>query len=143
MLKIRHTGIYVNDLQLMKDFYTKNFCMRESCHDIEDSEYISNLYGENYPIKVELYKLETKDGCMIELLKLASGDSKNVHSDRIYNKGCSHIAFTVENIDDKYNQLISQGIQFCSPPIVDRDERHKVCICRDPEGNYMELVEEL
>ena len=94
-------------------------------------------------IQAELYKLVTIDGCMIELLKMNPEVDKDVHSDQIFNKGCAHIAFTVSDIDGMYERLKKEGLSFNSPPLLSRDNEHRVCFCRDPEGNYMELVEDL
>ena len=45
MKHIRHTGIFVDDLEIMKDFYMKHFDMQVAVYDTEEGEYISKLYG--------------------------------------------------------------------------------------------------
>lgn len=144
MLKIRHTGIFVEDLLKMKNFYCQTFGMTEAVHDTEVGKYIADLYGqEGGQIQAELYKLVTNDGCMIELLKVNPAVEQNVHSEQVFYTGCYHVAFTVSAIDKLYAQLKDQGISFTSPPLLSRDKKHKVCFCKDPEGNFLELVEEL
>jgi len=141
---IRHTGIFVKNLEEMKDFYMKNFDMNIAVHDTEVGDYISSLYGKDgSEIEVELYKLITVDGCMIELLKIKSENDEDVHSNQVYFGGCCHIAFTVVDVDDLYSRLTREGVEFYSKPLLSRDKMHKVCFCRDPEGNYLELVEDL
>lgn len=144
MKQIRHTGIYVDDLNLMKEFYCESFNMKVAVHDTEDGSYICDLYGiHDRQIEVELYKLEADDGSMIELLKLFPDSEINAHSKDIFHKGCAHIAFTVLDVDRIYKVFLDKGIFFYSEPLLSRDKKHKVCICRDPEGNYLELVQEL
>ena len=45
MRQIRHTGIFVDDLEGMKKFYCEQFNMTVSVHDTEVGDYIANLYG--------------------------------------------------------------------------------------------------
>lgn len=144
MRQIRHTGVFVSNLDNMKEFYCNNFKMTVAIHDIETGNYISRLYGlEGEKIQVELYKLVTEDENMIELLKIVPERMLDVHSNQVFNLGCSHIALTVFDLKEKYRQLKSNGIHFFSQPLLSRDKKHLVCFCKDPEGNYLELVEEL
>jgi len=40
-------------------------------------------------------------------------------------------------------QMSAEEIQFLSKPTISPNRQACVCFCRDPEGNYLELVEEL
>ena len=144
MLLIRHTGIYVNDLEKMKGFYCRYFNMEVAVHDVEGGKYSETILGIP-SISIELYKLKRSDGTMIELLKPSYPQDKkeDVHSDSVVNFGCMHIAFTVENLDEMYRSMIAEGIHFISQPVVSPNGNACVCFCRDPEGNYLELVQEL
>lgn len=144
MLQVRHTGIFVKDLERMKDFYCKFFNLHVKIHDIESGDYIANLYnkkGDNF--QVELYKLGTEDGCLIELLKVFQNDKKDAHSECVYDWGCMHVAFTISDIDRVYKEMVGDGTWFYSEPQFSRDNMHKVCFCKDPEGNHIELVQDL
>ena len=144
MRLLRHTGIFVENLEKMKDFYSAAFNMTEAVHDIETGDYIANLYGMGGSrIQAELYKLVTNDGCMIELLKMNPEVDEDVHSDQVFYRGCAHIAFTVNDVDGLYDRLSKEGLEFNSSPLLSRDGKHKVCFCKDPEGNFLELVEEI
>lgn len=141
---IRHTGIYVKDLDLMCDFYCRHFDMFVAMHEVEDNDYISTVLGVS-GIKVELYKLAGKDGSMLELLKAQVMDDNivDVQYVNIVSQGCHHMAFTVKSLSDMYKKMLSEGIKFISPPVVSSSGTAIVCFCQDPEGNYIELVEEL
>lgn len=144
MRLIRHTGFFVKDLEEMKSFYCEFFDMEVEVHDIETGDYIANLYGMGEcEIQVELYKLSTKDGCMIELLKITPENEIDTHSEEVFNWGSSHVAFTVDDTDKTYEKMKRMGINFFSQPQISRDGMHKVCFCRDPEGNNIELVQDL
>lgn len=142
MLLIRHTGIYVKDLERMKDFYCRYFKMKEVVHNTEGGTYLSTILGVS-GISVELYKLARCDGTMIELLKPNIEEEKEAYMDSVISFGCLHIAFTVENLEAMYREMKSEGIIFISEPAISPDNKACVCFCRDPEGNYLELVQEL
>ena len=142
MMLIRHVGIYVHDLEKMQAFYCKHFDMLIHTYTREQGVYISDILNEP-EVEVELYKLRRKDGSMIELLRAGKADTREVHSDRVINCGCMHIAFTVDDAGEKYQELKQDGCVMLSCPQVSPDNCAKVFFCRDPEGNYLEIVEEL
>ena len=82
------------------------------------------------------------DGGMIELLKYHSHKSEQT-ARKIYGIGLTHIAFTVDNLDNDYNRLKNQNIVFVSPPQLSPDGYAKFAFCRAPEGTFIELVEVL
>lgn len=142
MRLIRHTGIYVKDLERMKDFYCHYFDMDVFVHNVEGGVYSETILGVR-GISIELYKLQRQDGTMIELLKPWIVQSKEIYAPSVTCFGCLHIAFTVENLDKVYKDMTDEGIQFVSKPTISPNGKAYVCFCRDPEGNYLELVEEL
>jgi hypothetical protein len=59
------------------------------------------------------------------------------------NVGCSHIAFATENcIDELYEELVTKGINFISPPqeIEEEGEVLKFCYFKDSDGITLELI---
>lgn len=142
MRLIRHTGIYVKNLERMKDFYCRYFDMDVFVHDMEGGVYSETILGVKH-ISVELYKLQRCDGTMIELLKPQFNQSEEFYAPSVTCFGCLHIAFTVEDLDRIYRNMTDEGIQFISKPTVSPNGKAYVCFCRDPEGNFLELVQEL
>lgn len=142
MSNIRHVGIYVDDLEMMKSFYCDNFGFTEKIHDIETGIFINTILGLKHA-QVELYKLESPCGEMIELLKyMESYDVRNHNNEYVWEKGRAHIALTVADVDKCYEDMCLQAISFISKPCISPNGNAKVCFCRDPEGNYLELVED-
>ena len=88
-----------------------------------------------------MIKLAADDGTMIDLLKYISHSHEVPHDPQICDIGCSHIAFTVDDIDKEYRRLSDKGVRFNSPPLVSSDRYGKVAFCRDPDGVFIELVE--
>jgi catechol 2,3-dioxygenase-like lactoylglutathione lyase family enzyme len=58
----------------------------------------------------------------------------------------SHLCFNVQDINDVYNDLSGKGVRFLTPPkFLDREGGSRVGICyaQDPEGNWLEFIEEI
>jgi catechol 2,3-dioxygenase-like lactoylglutathione lyase family enzyme len=107
----------------------------------ESGVYIDNLSKLN-GVKVKTIKMVADDGNLIELLCYRSHSEKPAKR-KICNIGYSHIAFTVDDLEREYDKLKKQGINFNCPPQFSPDGKAKVVFCCDPEGNLIELVEEL
>lgn len=140
MQGIRHTGIYVHDIEKMVAFYCNDLGMRVAVHEIEKGLYIDTVLGL-FDAEIELYKLKAEDDSVIELLKYSSSSAEEKRP--IWQTGQIHIAITVENVYAMYHQLSESGIRFISPPQESPNGYARVCFCQDPEGNYLELVEVL
>jgi catechol 2,3-dioxygenase-like lactoylglutathione lyase family enzyme len=143
MKGIRHTGIVVKDMEGALYFYRDLLGFKIVKKMQESGNYIDTVCGVKN-VSVTTIKLSADDNNLIELLYFLSPVSK---SDAVVkgltDKGFTHISFTVENIDAIYDYLRKAGIHFNSSPQVSSDGYAKVAFCRDPEGNFIELVEVL
>lgn len=55
--------------------------------------------------------------------------------------GTCSIGFSVENLDETYANLQSQGARFVMPPTVREDEGIRLAVCLDPDGLAISLAE--
>ena len=141
MLNIRHVGLVVKDADRSIDFYTKFLGFNIIKDQIEEGEYIDTFLGiEN--VKVRTIKMSLQNGDMIELLHFDSHPMYN-ESSFITRIGCSHIALSVPDVDSLYNKLSSKEIRTINPPTLSPDGAAKVFFCKDPDGVWLELVEEI
>ncbi len=79
----------------------------------------------------------------LELVYFINPKSPSGHLER-HQLGASHICFNVEKIEDLYKDLLSKGVNFVTPPImsITEDGREKgICYCQDPEGNWIEFIQ--
>jgi catechol 2,3-dioxygenase-like lactoylglutathione lyase family enzyme len=140
--KTRHTGIVVMNLSKSIFFYEKLGFKLDS-RKIETGDYIDQLVGIKQT-KLEWAKLKLPDNSLLELLQYHShplfNSNKLQESNRL---GCSHIAFSVDNIETVINQIIINGGKSDRSFQVSPDGRVKVVYCYDLEGNILEIVEEL
>jgi catechol 2,3-dioxygenase-like lactoylglutathione lyase family enzyme len=138
---IRHTGIVVNDLEASLHFYRDLFGFKFAKQMKESGDYIDNISSLRN-IKVTTVKMEAPDGQMIELLQYHSHPRER-KSREICDIGITHIAFTVEDLNNEYDRLKGEGVPFNAPPQLSPDGYAKVTFCRAPEGTLIELVEVL
>jgi extradiol dioxygenase family protein len=82
---------------------------------------------------------------ILELLYFESHPEKHDRNKtkKLTEIGCSHFALTVKEIDSLYGTLTQQGIEFVHAPQVSPNGKVKVAFCRDPDGTFIEMVEEL
>ncbi|MGE4357111.1 MAG: VOC family protein [Candidatus Omnitrophota bacterium] len=136
----RHVCLRVKNLEKSLEFYRDILGLRV--------ERIIELGGE-YPERILGVK-----GIRLVYVKLRSvNQSKNsppVFELHFWKKpkktikpGYNHISFTVKNLSYEYKRLKKKGIKFISPPIKTPYTNTKVCFCYDPDGNLIELVEDI
>lgn len=139
--RLRHAGIYVDELESMKKFYMTCFDLSVFKEGIENGSYLESFLGIK-GVSINVCKLIDKNGMILELIQ-AERDYGDNHSDLLTKRGCVHVAMTVSDIEGIYDQLIMNGGTPISAPLVSPDKKASVFFCRDPEGNYLELVQEL
>jgi len=142
MKNIRHTGIVISNLEKSLHFYRDLLGLKIQRDMLEGGEFIDNISNLKN-VNVRTIKMSADDGNLVELLWYKSHPRKSKGAKEICATGVSHIAFTVENIDYEYKRLKEKGVKFHCSPKVSPDGKAKVTFCHDPEGNLIELVEEL
>lgn len=142
MINIRHIGIVVNCFETMVEFYKNILGMKELSRSIEKSRYIDTIINKK-DLEIEIIKLMFEEGGTIELLHYRADNKEEYRDNKIWDKGLSHIAISVKDVMKEYLRLTNLGVNFLSKPEISPDNYAKVCFCRDPEGNYIELVQVL
>jgi catechol 2,3-dioxygenase-like lactoylglutathione lyase family enzyme len=136
--EIRHTGIVVDELSKSLWFYEEKMGFKIFKQMDESGQFIDQILGiTNTMVTTVKMKLNNQ---MIELLDFSS-HKKLLLNQSINDIGPTHLAFTVENIDEIYSDFIDNGIEFISPPTTSADGNVKVAFCKAPEGTFIELVE--
>lgn len=139
VLNIRHTGIVVKNLEESLKFYL-NLGFVPHAYTEEDPKFISRISAKTI-LALKTVKLVTPNKDMIELLDYREDTVKEICS--MFQIGVAHIAFTVDNLDEIYNNLLREGIEFNSGPQLSPNKYAKVVFCKAPEGSFIELVEVL
>jgi len=140
---VRHVGIVVKKIDDVLPFYRDLLGLKLVKKTHEPEPFINQILGIN-GCRLVTVKLAASEGVtLVELLEFGSPPSRHSMDPALFSPGITHIALTVKDLDGLYRKLISKGIPFLSPPMISPDGFAKVAFCRDPAGNYLELVEEL
>ncbi|MFK7825797.1 MAG: VOC family protein [Oligoflexales bacterium] len=136
---LRHVGIVTDNIEESIKFYHSLFGYEVRKDQIESGIFLDktlNLKG----IKVRTVKMSRDGSCQIELLHYLSHPRE-----KFFNEACSigisHLAFTVEDLDNIYNSFSDKGIEFYAPPQPSPDGYARLTFCKAPEGTLIELVE--
>jgi catechol 2,3-dioxygenase-like lactoylglutathione lyase family enzyme len=140
--EVRHTGVVVRDLEKSVAFY-RALGFVEDNRAIEEGVFIDRVVGLQNT-KLEWVKLKAADGYLLELLQYHSHPArKEIEKQKSNQLGCSHLAFTVDNIELVCAHIKKNGGSLVSQPVLTNDKKVKVAYCHDIEGNLMEIVEVL
>ena len=143
MKAIRHFGIVVSDLEKSLHFYRDLLGLKIKRDMLEEGEFIDTILGLQ-DVRVHTVKMISQSGdTLVELLEYASHEGEKREHYEIFDIGASHVAFTVEDIDQEYQKLQQEGISFTCEPQVSPDGKAKVTFCFDPDGVPVELVQQL
>ncbi|MGL1889631.1 MAG: VOC family protein [Reichenbachiella sp.] len=127
-MKIEHIAIWVNDLEGMKDFYTKYFDLTPN-----------NKYHN--PIKhFTSYFLSFPEGARIELMYRPDVVDDLTSNDTT---GFVHFALSLGSksaVDELTEKMRASGVRIVGEPRTTGDGYYESVIL-DPEGNQIELTE--
>ena len=118
MNKFGHIGIYINDLEKSKEFYTK----------IMECEIIKEY---TYPESVIIFL--DAGGTIIELIY------KESNKERIINGPIDHMAFKVDSLDEKIKMLKNNNIELSGSPKIVGTAR--IAFFNGPNNERFEFVE--
>ena len=139
---VRHTGVVVRDLEKSTEFYCALGFVEDN-QAIEEGDFIDTVVGLKN-VKLEWVKLKAPDGYLLELLQYHSHpEQKEIEKQRSNQLGCSHLAFSVDDIDTVCMEIKKIGGSVVNPPALTNEKKVKVMYCHDNEGNLMEIVEVL
>ena len=138
---IRHTGIVVEDLEKALSFYADVLGFRLVRRAEESGPFIDRVLGLDR-LRLTTVKMAAPDGQLIELLKYHNHGGRR-KSLQINDLGITHIAVQVDDIEADYARLMSQGVDFTSPPQRSPDGKAIVAFGTAPEGTHIEFVQVL
>jgi catechol 2,3-dioxygenase-like lactoylglutathione lyase family enzyme len=138
----RHIGIVVNDLEKTRDFWINAIGFKLHIEVKEKSPYIDELLAIRDP-GLTTIKLIDSNGFIIELLKFENYQVGNSWSGDLKTTGLTHIALTVDNLDELVDRLKKENYQTLSEIKTSPNKKVRVLFIRGPEAIMLELVQEL
>lgn len=138
--EIRHIGIVVKNLDESMYFYKDLMGFEVFEQVVETGEFIEGILNIKNCMVTTVKMIHPCLNGMIELLWYDSPKAKYLVRD-INDIGIGHIAFTVDDVMEKFDRLSKKHVPFISRPRVSSSGKAKVVFCQAPEGTYIELVE--
>ncbi len=132
----------VNDIEKTRDFWINLLGFKLHIEAKEESPYIDELLAIKDPSLTTIKLIDSK-GFIIELLKFENYQVENSWSGDLKTIGLTHIALTVDNLDELVEILRKLDYQTLSEIKTSPSKKVKVVFVRGPEGIMLELVQEL
>jgi catechol 2,3-dioxygenase-like lactoylglutathione lyase family enzyme len=137
---IRHVGLVVADLEKSLRFWCDTMGFVVSRQMEESGAHIDAMMGLKN-VKVTTTKLADPDGNLLELLYFHSHPDKPQWEGKPYSTGFTHIALTVQDLDETLRRLKLVGASVPAEPQLSPNGQVKVIYASGPEGVLLELVE--
>lgn len=139
--RIRHAGIVVTEMEKALRFYRDLLGLTNVLSDsVVQSAFYDDVTGTP-GARIRLVVLEAAGGGCVELLEYLSHPKAPRENTQASDIGCSHVAFFVDDIDQKYEDLCAAGVRFNCPPALHPTGYAKLTYCHDFDGTIVELVE--
>jgi catechol 2,3-dioxygenase-like lactoylglutathione lyase family enzyme len=135
-------GIVVNDLEKTRGFWINTLGFKLHIEAKEQSPYIDELLAIKDP-RLTTVKLIDSNGFIIELLKFENYQVENSWSGDLKITGLTHIALTVDNLEELVDNLKKQNYAPLSDIKISPSKKVKVVFVKGPEAIMLELVQEL
>lgn len=137
---IRHVGLVVADIEKSLKFWCETLGFVVSRQLEESGPHIDAMMGLK-DVKITTAKLAAPDGNLLELLCFHSHPDKPKWEGKPYSTGFTHIALTVQDLDETLRRLKLVGFSVPAEPQISPDGQVKVIYASGPEGVLLELVE--
>jgi catechol 2,3-dioxygenase-like lactoylglutathione lyase family enzyme len=137
---IRHVGLVVADLERSLNFWCESMGFVVLRQIEESGPHIDAMMGMKN-VRVTTVKLAAPDGNLLELLRFHSHSDKPQWEGKPYSTGFTHIALTVQDLDETCSRLQRVGVRFPAEPQISPDGLVRVIYATGPEGVLLELVE--
>ena len=142
-ITLNHTGFVVSNLEKSVAFYRDILGLEQDREMDAASWALSQVVGyDNAHIRA--VNLAGAGGHILELIEYVNPTPEQRDATEQRKRatvGAAHLAFIVDDIDKTYEGLVSNGAQRLNPP-VDVLPGLKACYMQDPDGNWIELVED-
>ena len=124
-MKIHHIAVICSDYQVSKKFYTEILGLQ--------------ILREVYRSERDSYKLDLGIGDQY-VIELFSFPNPPARPSRPESCGLRHLAFSVENIEEKRNELTGKGL-ICEDIRIDEFTDRKFFFTQDPDDLPLEFYE--
>ena len=145
---VMHFSFTVSNIDRSVDWYTKVLGLELVHRQRQDNEYTRQLVGvPGAVLEVAQFRIPASapqySTHMLELVEYVEG--KGGHPELPTNQvGVAHLAFVVNDVHQRYERMLSEGVEFQSAPVgitAGANVGGWSCYLRDPDGITLELLQ--
>lgn len=138
---LNHAGFVVRDLEGAVEFYRDVVGLRMLDRFERRGPSISQVVGyEDAHLRIAKMATEGEEH-FLELIEYAQPSSgERASEERAIVGGC-HVAFMVDDIRETFERVVSNGAIRMNPPAQIAEGRW-ACYLQDPEGNWIEFIQQ-
>ena len=140
---LNHIAVTVSDTQRSLDFYVvKLGLVQVEQHQLPKSS-IDAVFGLTGASGTSTrLQVPGQPDILIDIMEILGAEAGTVVQP-LGSIGSTHMAFTVDNLDEAVAELKAKGVSFISEPVTFHLTEGSVTVCfmHDPDGNYVELEE--
>lgn len=132
-----HTALSVEDFEAARDFFVKVLCFTLE-GEMDRRTDIAPVVA--LPEACVRWAMLERNGYRLELFKYYTPEGER-HGRRQSDRGFTHIALEVSDVEEAYRRVVALGVRTTCPPKVLRGGMTKVIYVLGPEDNVIELIE--
>ena len=141
VLSVRHTGLWVRDLEASLYFYRALLGLEARSRTDESGSFLDEAMGTP-GVRVTAVKLSAPEGgTLIELLHSAGSSGGDGPGQGVPHAQFPHIAMAIDDIDALSARLRDANVPFRPAARLSPNGNIKVLFCADPDGTGLELVQ--
>ena len=139
---MNHTGFVVKDLDKSVAFYSEVVGLEVVSRGETDGGPVAQIVGyEHSHLKLAALGIDRKGGHILELIEYVRPVSAERPTEERAVLGASHLAFNVTDMEGTFQRLLDNGAKKLNAP-VEVAPGKSACYLQDPDGNWIELIED-
>ena len=139
-----HIAVTVSNTDRALEFYVGMLGMVQVEQHQLPPESISGVFGlTNASGQSTRLSIPDSPGILIDIMEM-NGPQAEFDIPQLGSVGACHMALTVDDLHETVQSLKANGVEFISDPVTFdlTDGSVTVCFMRDPDGNFVEIMEE-
>lgn len=137
---LHHPSITTSNLERLLGFYCDLLGLEQVSGfgweaGTEMSEFAGQITG--IPRSTAKSVLLKAGNAFVEIFEYSAPVSTRADDRALFQQGWSHVCFDSDDVMADHDRLAAEGVVFNAPPLDVGPMR--VCYCRDPDGNFVEL----
>jgi catechol 2,3-dioxygenase-like lactoylglutathione lyase family enzyme len=146
---VLHFSFTVSDIERSIEWYTRVLGLELVHRQRQDNEYTQKLVGiPGAVLEVAQFAVPgvppARSTHMLELVQYLTPHGRDLGDLATNSVGCAHLALLVDDIHERHERMVEQGVVFRNPPVAITAGANRggfACYFHDPDGITLELLQ--